>query len=80
VIKIYPNPAVETINVSVNKEAFPGAVKATLYGVQGEMLQTQILDTKGTGKFDVQGYAPGKYVVQFTSDKTIVAKTVVIIK
>jgi len=80
VIKIYPNPAVEAINVSVNKEAFPGAVKATLYGVQGAMLQTQMLDSKGAGKFNVLGYAPGKYVIQFISENTIVAKTVVIIK
>ncbi|HLO53070.1 MAG TPA: SusF/SusE family outer membrane protein [Saprospiraceae bacterium] len=80
VIKIFPNPAKDFLNVEVNTDALKGQVKVTLYNVNGQELRTQVLNTQGTSKINVSDIQAGNYVLRISNDKNLVAKSVVIIK
>lgn len=80
VIKIFPNPAKDFINIEVNTDALKGQVNVTLYNVNGQELRTQVLNNQGTSKINVSDINPGNYVLRISNDKNIVAKSVVIVK
>jgi len=80
VIKIFPNPAKDFLNVEVNTDALKGQVKVTLYNVNGQELRTQVLNTQGISKINVSDIQAGNYVLRISNDKNLVAKSVVIIK
>jgi len=80
VVKIFPNPAKDVLNISVNTDALKGEVKASLYGLKGELIQTQVLNLNGLAKFNVSGVQAGNYVLQLSNATNFVGKSVVIIK
>ncbi len=80
VIKIFPNPAKDFLNVEVNTDALKGQVKVTLYNVNGQELRTQVLNTLGTSKINVSDIQAGNYVLRISNDKNFAVKSVVIIK
>ncbi len=80
VIKIFPNPAKDFMNVEVNTDALKGQVNLTLFNVNGQVLRTQVLNTQGTLKINVSDIQAGNYVLRISNDKNLVVKSVVIVK
>jgi len=80
VITIFPNPAKDVLNITVNTDALKGEVKATLYGLKGEMIQVQTLNINGTAKMNVSGLQPGNYILQLSNATNFAGKSVVILK
>lgn len=80
VIKIFPNPAKDFLNVEVNTDALKGQVNVTLFNVNGQELRTQVLNINGTSKINVSDIQAGNYVLRISNDKNLVVKSVVIVK
>ena len=68
------------LNITVNTDALKGEVKATLYGLKGEMIQVQTLNINGTAKMNVSGLQPGNYILQLSNATNFAGKSVVILK
>lgn len=80
VIKIFPNPAKDVLNVEINTDALRGNVTATLFNVNGEQIKTQIFQVNGIAKMNVSDVIAGNYVLRISNDKNLVAKSVLIVK
>ncbi len=62
-LSIYPNP---TDNILYLSNTFNQEIKATIYNLQGKLLQSQTMDTSQT-QIDVKPFKPGLYFVVFES-------------
>jgi len=80
VIKIFPNPAKDVLNVEINTDALRGNVTATLFNINGEQIKTQIFQVNGIAKMNVSDVIAGNYVLRISNDKNLVAKSVLIVK
>ena len=80
VIKIFPNPAKDVLNVEINTDALRGNVTATLFNINGEQIKSQIFQVNGIAKMNVSDVIAGNYVLRISNDKNLVAKSVVIVK
>ncbi|MBK7804712.1 MAG: SusF/SusE family outer membrane protein [Saprospiraceae bacterium] len=80
VIKIFPNPAKDVLNVEINTDALRGNVTATLFNVNGEQIKSQIFQVNGIAKMNVSDVIAGNYVLRISNDKNLVAKSVLIVK
>ena len=80
VIKIFPNPAKDVLNVEINTDALKGNVTATLFNLNGEQIKTQIFHVNGIAKINISEVIAGNYVLRISNDKNLVAKSVVIVK
>ena len=80
VIKIFPNPAKDVLNLEVNTDALQGNVTATLFNIKGEQIASQLININGAAKINVSGFQAGNYVLRISNDKNLVAKSVVIVK
>ena len=80
VIKIFPNPAKDVLNVEINTDALRGNVTATLFNVNGEQIKSQIFKVNGIAKMNVSDVIAGNYVLRISNDKNLVAKSVLIVK
>lgn len=80
VIKLFPNPAKDVLNLEVNTDALQGNVTATLFNIKGEQIASQLININGTAKINVSGFQAGNYVLRISNDKNLVAKSVVIVK
>jgi len=80
VIKLFPNPAKDVLNIEVNTDALQGKVTATLFNVKGEQIASQYININGIAKINISGFQAGNYVLRISNDKNLVAKSVVIVK
>ncbi|MBP6235196.1 MAG: SusF/SusE family outer membrane protein [Saprospiraceae bacterium] len=80
VIKIFPNPAKDVLNVEINTDALRGNVTATLFNINGEQIKSQIFQVNGIAKMNVSDVIAGNYVLRISNDKNLVAKSVLIVK
>lgn len=80
VIKLFPNPAKDFINIEINTDALRGNVTATLFNVNGQQITSQLMNINGSAKLNVSGIQAGNYVLRISNDKNLVAKSVVIVK
>ena len=80
VIKIFPNPAKDVLNVEINTGALRGNVTATLFNINGEQIKSQIFQVNGIAKMNVSDVIAGNYVLRISNDKNLVAKSVLIVK
>jgi len=80
VIKIFPNPAKDVLNVEINTDALRGNVTATLFNINGEQIKSQIFQVNGIAKINVSDVIAGNYVLRISNDKNLVAKSVLIVK
>jgi len=80
VIKLFPNPAKDVLNIEVNTDALQGKVSATLFNVKGEQIASQLININGSAKINISGFQSGNYILRISNDKNLVAKSVVIIK
>lgn len=80
VIKIFPNPAKDVLNVEINTDALRGNVTATLFNINGELIKTQIFQVNGIAKMNVSDVIAGNYILRISNDKNLVAKSVLIVK
>jgi len=80
VIKIFPNPAKDVLNVEINTDALRGNVTATLFNINGEQIKTQIFQVNGIAKMNVSDVIAGNYVLRISNDKNLAAKSVLIVK
>jgi len=80
VIKLFPNPAKDVLNIEVNTDALQGKVTATLFNVKGEQIASQLININGLAKINISGFQAGNYVLRISNDKNLVAKSVVIVK
>ncbi len=64
-IRIYPNPARNTVSVSVASGWLESSV--TIFDMQGRVLKTQDILNKDVA-LDISGYDSGVYFLQFTKD------------
>lgn len=80
VIKLFPNPAKDFMNIEINTDALRGNVTATLFNVKGQQITSQLMNVNGSAKINVSGIQAGNYVLRIANDKNLVAKSVVIVK
>jgi len=80
VIKIFPNPAKDVLNVEINTDALRGNVTATLFNINGEQIKSQIFQVNGIAKMNVSDVIAGNYVLRISNDKNLAAKSVLIVK
>ncbi len=67
-IRIYPNPALESIFINVNTSS--GMI---LYSLDGKSLMTQTL-MQGSNSIDISGLASGVYVIELSGYRTLLVK------
>ncbi|WP_293871928.1 T9SS type A sorting domain-containing protein [Flavobacterium sp.] len=63
-VKVYPNPAHTTINISCNSTI----QSVALYDIQGRLLETDLANNNEVS-FDISGKSNGVYFIKITSDK-----------
>ncbi len=80
VVKIFPNPAKDFINVEVDTDVLTGNLNMTLFTVKGEVLKTTLVTNNGISKINVSDLKAGNYVLRISNDKNLVSKSIVVIK
>ncbi len=70
-IKLYPNPASDILNITLN-EKISGKTSLSIYDDQGRQLQTKTVDKSIsvlTESFLIKNLASGSYILKITTDK-----------
>ena len=80
-LRLYPNPAVDFINLEFSNFVTQGKVEVQIMTVTGQLVKTQMIDvnaTNGTSQIDVSHLAVGTYMVSFDYEGQHVVKQFVI--
>ncbi|MBK8347938.1 MAG: SusF/SusE family outer membrane protein [Saprospiraceae bacterium] len=80
VIKIFPNPAKDVLNVEINTDALKGLVNVTIFNIKGEQIKNQTMSVNGNAKINISDLQAGNYVLRVANDKNIVSKSIIVIK
>lgn len=80
VIKVFPNPAKDIINIEINTEAISGQLDITLFNAQGQIVRQQSSNINGIARINVSDLISGNYTMRLTNAKNIISKNMVIIK
>lgn len=80
VIKVFPNPAKDIINIEINTEAISGQLDITLFNAQGQIVRQQSSNINGLARINVSDLISGNYTMRLTNAKNIISKNIVIIK
>jgi hypothetical protein len=81
IVKIIPNPANTTLNISLNNENNNGAITLEIYNVLGQSVylhKTNISDDIKNIQIDVSNYPKGMYYVRCIDDKKTISKAIII--
>ena len=78
VIKLFPNPAKDVLNVTYNTDALKGNVQMSLFDIKGQQVRTISNIQNGNAVFQVSDLTPGNYMLRVSNDKNIVAKSVIV--
>ena len=63
-IKVYPNPVVENINISLGKFAESGKIKIQLFDIGGKLLRDETVQAQGIITLQAANLHPGIYFLQ----------------
>lgn len=78
VIKLFPNPAKDVLNIEINSDAMKGNVNFSLFDVKGQLVKSGVIDQDNSLKLNVSDLNPGNYMIRVSNAKNIVAKPVII--
>lgn len=67
-ISIFPNPAVEIINVQFNKPQDKTTIE--LYTIDGKLVLNRMLYSETLSSIDMSGYATGTYILKIKNKNT----------
>lgn len=80
VINIFPNPAKDVLNITINTEAISGQLNLTLFNAQGQVVRQQVSNVDGKASLNISDLLAGFYTLRLANDKNLVSKNVVIVK
>jgi hypothetical protein len=77
-INLYPNPAKELINISIQGDYADTPINYAIYNVIGKRLTSAILKTNTTTTLDLSDFKNGIYFINFSQGKNVVTKKFVV--
>jgi hypothetical protein len=80
VLHIYPNPTKDVINIEVKENIFEGAVKVTILNTLGQIMSENTMFLNDKVQLPVQNLNAGQYIVRLSNDKSLVSRTVQVVK
>ncbi len=80
VLHIYPNPTKDFINIEVKENIFEGAVKVTILNTLGQIMSENTMFLNDKVQLPVQNLNAGQYIVRLSNDKSLVSRTVQVVK
>lgn len=79
-VKVFPNPAADLLNISVEAQELEGEVTLTLMDVNGKVISSNQQLIQGTFALDVKDLNNGLYILQISNDRYTLGKKFSIIK
>ncbi len=81
VIKLFPNPANDVVNIQISEKSLQGDVKITIFNSLGAAVSVQNLNVQESATpIKIAGLVSGNYLVQISNSKYTVGKSLVIVK
>ncbi|MEI6753631.1 MAG: carbohydrate-binding protein [Paludibacter sp.] len=77
-IKIYPNPAFDYVNIELNHECVDEPVKATLLSSNGQIVFQKIIRHSSSYKLSTNYFAKGIYLLEVFTGKQIIRKKLIL--
>jgi hypothetical protein len=78
VVKLWPNPVSDVLNIDIAAAELQGEVRVTLFNMVGAQVYAQTINIAGQARLTVPALIPGSYMVHITNGQYMVAKQVVV--
>ena len=80
-VTVYPNPAVNTINVTVSNDMINKAASINIFAADGKLMyQRKVAALNQTESIEVRTFAKGKYTLQIISGTNVINKPFLVIR
>lgn len=81
VIKLFPNPAANVVNLQISEKSLQGDVVVRVFNSLGTLVSTQNLNVQESAvPVKIEGMATGNYLIQISNNRFTVGKNLVIVK
>ncbi len=79
-VKLYPNPAIDIMNIDLTALQLSGEVQLSIFDLNGKLLMSQRQPAFGTLQLNVDRFQTGNYLLQILNDKFIIGKKFAIVR
>ena len=79
-VRVYPIPARDVINITLGEEMVSAKTIINIINSGGKVMATENSSGARSVQLNVASLAPGYYVVQVTSDKKTITKSITIVR
>ncbi len=73
-IQLYPNPAVEQVNIKSSQEF----AALHIFNINGQLIQSVLNIQKGHSTINVSGFIPGTYILRFQEADELISKKLIV--
>lgn len=78
-ITIYPNPAVDVVNIALTGKMVNKSATITVLSIEGKIVsQTRVANTTALENINVNNLANGSYIIRVATDAEVVNKTIIV--
>ncbi len=79
-VKIFPNPATDLVNVTIEGAELQGAAQVLIYDMTGKLMQSGTYESANNISFNVNNYPTGFYVIQMKGEGFLISKRFAVAK